>query len=326
MKILNIVLVLVLSSTLFAQDPHLSQTNATEVMLNPAQTGMFRNSDFRAGTQYRNQWGSLATKYSTSVISFDMPFSTSGDARSRWGIGGYMLNDDAAKAYNVFKFVVGGAYQITTPNEKHLLSVGLQAGIIYKNIKDNKLVFDNQWSDNTFDDDLPTGENISNDYKIMPEVNLGIYYKMLDKNHKLNPYAGLVFFHITNPKESFLGAKDSKLPIRYQFNLGTLYKINDKISLDPSVFVQYQRNVYEINAGMRGFYKFNEILKINAGGYYRINDAAIIVLGLGFKNIDFNMSYDINTSNLKQFTNGKGAFEFSIIFKGTIKNIANSLL
>jgi hypothetical protein len=49
-------------------------------------------------------------------------------------------------------------------------------------------------------------------------------------------------------------------------------------------------------------------------------------IGLGFKNIDFNMSYDINTSNLKQFTNGKGAFEFSIIFKGTIKNIANSLL
>jgi type IX secretion system PorP/SprF family membrane protein len=310
----------------FAQDLHLSQFDAVELMLNPAQTGMFNNAKFRAATQYRNQWGALATKYSTSVIGFDMPLSTSGLAQSRWGVGGYMVNDDASKVFNVFKFVVGGAYQITTPNDKYLLSVGLQTGVIYKNIKDAKLVFDNQWNDENFDPDKSSGENLSKDYSVMPEVNLGVFYKMKNKNAKLNPYAGLAFFHITNPTESFYGYKQSKLPLRYQFNTGLIYKINDKIYTEPAVFFQYQRNVYEVTTGLKFAYKFNADLHLKTGGFYRLNDAVIILLGLNYKNIDFNMSYDINTSELKQFTNGKGAFEFSLIFTGTLERVVNSLL
>ena len=326
MRYIYVVLITVMSISLYAQDAHLSQFDVLSVKLNPAETGMFQNADFRAGTQYRNQWGSMSAKYSTSVLAYDMPIGKSGAAQSRWGVGGYMINDDAAKAYNVFSFVVGGAYQITTPNDKYLISVGLQAGMIYKNIKDDKLIFDNQWNDGAFDTDMPTGENFDNDYKIMPEVVLGVYYKGIDKTKKVNPYAGLSFFHITNPTESFMGMKEARLPIRYQLNVGTKYKINDKVTLDPGVFAQYQRNVYEINAGLRGFYRFNDILKLNAGGYYRIDDAVIILLGLSYKNIDFNMSYDINTSELNQYTDGKGGFEFSLVFTGSVKQVFNSLL
>jgi len=326
LKKIYISVLVLLSIISSAQDPHLSQFGAVNVLLNPAETGMFSNGKFRAATQYRNQWGSLNTKYSTSVIGFDMPFSTGGLAQSRWGVGGYMVNDDASKVFNVFKFVVGGAYQITTPNDKYLLSVGLQAGIIYKNIKEAQLVFDNQWNDENFDPDMESGELLSKDYSVMPEVNLGVYYKMKNKNAKLNPYAGLAFFHITNPTESFYGYKQSKLPLRYQFNGGVIYTINDKISLDPAVFFQYQRNVYEITPGLKANYRFNEDMLIKAGGYYRLDDAVIILLGLNYKNIDFNMSYDINTSELKQFTNGKGAFEFSLIFTGTLQRVVNSLL
>lgn len=326
MRYIYVVLVSMFSIGLFAQDAHLSQFDGMKIILNPAETGMFQNADFRAGTQYRNQWGAMATKYSTSAVGFDMPLVMGRTADSRWGVGGYLINDDAAKAYNVFKFVVGGAYQITEPNPDYVISVGLHAGLIYKNIKDNKLVFDNQWSDGGFDNDMPTGENFENAYKLMPEVNLGVMYRDINKKHMFKPYAGLAFFHVTNPTESFLGTKESKLPLRYQFNGGVVYTINDKISLDPGVFFQYQRNVYEVNAGLRAYYRFNSLIKLVAGGYYRVNDAAIVLLGLSYKNIDFNMSYDINTSKLKQFTNGNGAFEFSLVFRGTMKKTFDALL
>jgi len=313
MKYLYIIIISIISLGLYAQDSHLTQFDALGLTLNPGQTGMYKDADFKAGTQYRNQWGALAKKYSTSVIGYDMPLN------SRWGVGGYMVNDDASNTFNSFKFVIGGAYQIMETNDKHMLSVGLHAGIIYKSLKEGELLFDNQWINDNFDGDQPNGENIENLYRIMPEINLGVYYRSINNNQKINPYAGLAFFHITNPKESFLGSNESRLPLRYQLNVGTTYKINDKVTLDPGIFTQYQRNVYEINAGLRGYYSIDKQIRINAGAYYRINDAAIILLGLRYKNIDFNMSYDINTSSLKSYTNGKGAFEFSIVFNGPLR-------
>jgi len=320
MKNIFLSLLIGLGIITFAQDPHLSQFDAVKIVLNPAETGMLKNSDFRAATQFRNQWGSLGSKYSTSLIAFDMPIN------ERWGAGGYILDDDAAKAYNVFKFVGSGAYQISEPNERYKLMAGLQVGLMYKTLNSDKLVFDSQWDDGTFDSDLPSGEDFSKEYVLMPEVNIGISYIGIDFNNKLNPYGGLSIFHATNPKESFYGAKESRLPMRFQLNGGAIYKINDDIKLDPGVLAMMQGNIFEIVIGLKGYYKINKEIDVLAGGYYRLDDAAIVLAGLNYKNISFIMSYDINTSSLKQYTNGKGAFEFSLVFTGNMKKAVQSML
>jgi type IX secretion system PorP/SprF family membrane protein len=320
MKNIFLTLLIGLSIITFAQDPHLSQYDAVKMVLNPAETGMLQDANFRAATQFRNQWGSLGSKYSTSLIAFDMPVN------DRWGAGAYIVNDDAAKAYNVFEFVGSGAYQISEPNERYKLMVGLQVGLIYKNLNTDKLIFDSQWGGGTFDEDLPSGETFNKDNVLMPEVNLGVTYIGINHNHKLNPYGGLGIFHATNPKESFFGAKDSKLPLRFQLNGGVIYQINNEIKLDPSVLGMMQGNVFEILVGVCGYYRLNDIINLMGGGYYRLNDAAIILLGLDYKNITFAMTYDINTSKLKQYTNGKGAIEFSVIFTGNFKKVVHSML
>jgi len=320
MKNIFLGLLIGLGIVTFAQDPHLSQFDAVKIVLNPAETGMLKDANFRAATQFRNQWGSLGSKYSTSLIAFDMPIN------DRWGAGGYILDNDAAKAYNVFKFVGSGAYQISEPNERYKLMAGLQVGLMYKTLNTDKLVFDSQWGDGVFNEDLPSGEDFNKDYVLMPEVNLGISYIGIDFNHKLNPYGGLSIFHTTMPKQSFLGAKDSKLPMRFQLNGGVIYKINDDIKLDPGILAMMQGNTMEFVFGLKGYYRINKEIDVLAGGYYRFDDAAIVLAGLNYKNISFIMSYDINTSKLKQFTNGKGAFEFSIVFMGSMKKAAQSLL
>jgi type IX secretion system PorP/SprF family membrane protein len=316
MKNIYIILLVILSLQLSAQDAHLTQFDALRVVLNPAEAGMFKNADFRASAQYRNQWGALGSKYSTSSFAYDMALN------KRWGVGAYVINDDASKAYNVFTLVVGGAYQIMEDNKEHMLSVGLQAGVIYKSFNQNDLIFDSQWAGDNFDSDQASGEVFDSYHKLMPEVNLGVYYQSINKHQQIRPYGGLAFFHVTNPRESFLGTKQSRLPIRHQLNAGAIYKIDDKISVDPGVYVQLQRNIYEINAGVRGTYVINKYITGRLGAYYRVKDAFIILLGVNYKNVDFNMSYDINTSSLKAYTNGKGALEFSIVFRGTNKRFA----
>ena len=48
--------------------------------------------------------------------------------------------------------------------------------------------------------------------------------------------------------------------------------------------------------------------------YYRINDAAIVGFGMGKDNIQANISYDINTSDLTPASNYRSGFEFSVIY------------
>ncbi len=306
--IITIILLNIISTYIFSQDAHLSQYDMSPVWLNPAQTGMDKNLKFRAGNQSRSQWVSSTAKYINNVFAYDMPLD------AHWGVGGYISDDDAAKMLNVFKFVLSASYQITNDNDKHYLAGGLQVGMIYKNIDENRMIFDNQWNDGVFDDDLPSGESLEKYHEILPEVNVGMYYKFKNGIKKYKPYAGFSIFHATNPRENFTGAEKANLPMRFQFNAGSKFLINDKLTLEPMALYMRQRTAYELIGGTKGYYNFNDDLQLIMGGYYRLHDAVIILAGIKYKNLIFQSSYDINISDLSAYTNRHGGFEFSIIF------------
>jgi hypothetical protein len=52
------------------------------------------------------------------------------------------------------------------------------------------------------------------------------------------------------------------------------------------------------------------------GIYYRFKDAAIPMIGLGYKDFTFSFTYDATISSLKNYNNTRGAFEFSLIKQG----------
>jgi len=297
---------------LFAQDPHLSQYDASPMIINAGTTGMFDNEKFRGATQFRNQWSSAGCNYTTTTLSFDMAYD------ERWGFGCYIINDDALQVYNAFNFVGSAAYRITEPGQKKIkLAVGLQAGVINKSIKMQKLLFDNQYSNGNFDSDLPTGEVFQHNSRIMPEVNFGIRYDGNFKEDKIKPYAGIAISHVTNPRESFYGAKDSHLPLKYFVNGGAQFDVSEGLVLDPKFYFMRQRNVNDINIGMDISYLIEQFeMTVIGGGFYRFKDAAIIDLGFKLKNVTYMMSYDLNISYLKKFTNSRGGLEFSVIFTG----------
>jgi hypothetical protein len=53
---------------------------------------------------------------------------------------------------------------------------------------------------------------------------------------------------------------------------------------------------------------------VSLGGFYRIKDAFIIAANMDYRNFNVGLSYDINTSKLREATNRRGGFEISIIY------------
>jgi len=299
-----------------AQDYHFSQFDALVPSYQPALTGMFRGYKYRAATQYRNQWRPLATKpFSTFALSYDMPF------QKRWGLGGYIVNYDGAKVFNAFNLVVSGAYKIMDPDQDvHLLTTGLQMGLIYKNINNSDLLFESQYSDGQFNSSLPSNENFNKLSKLMPEFNVGFYYEWTDKENMYHPYAGLSLFHVSSPKESLLAnSESSRLPRRFMLNTGCKFDINEEIKADFKILHQSQGKARDWLIGASGSYFLEgQDLDLKLGCFYRVKDAFVIMTGLTYDDLTFGLSYDVTTSGLNEFNGGKGALEFTLTYKPSI--------
>lgn len=297
-----------------AQDPHYSQFDASPLMLNPAFTGMIDQGELRAVTQYRRQWASVNSNFTTTSFAFDVPLD------QRWGIGGYLLNEDMGGKLNVNNFVLSGAYDVASPDQdKHKILMGLHLGLIYKNLPTDELIFDEQYLQNegNFDADIAHGENLDQYQAWMPEATFGVAYMRTEEDKIFNPAIGFSLFHLLHPKQSMLNDKNSRLPLRYVLHGGSRIKLDDQFYLHPRGVFMYQRNAFYHLYGMSGYYALPEQeLKMMLGGYWRLNDAIIPSLGMNYKGLTFRVSYDINYSDLQEFSRGRGGIEFSLIFKG----------
>lgn len=312
-KIFLLALSLGAANAMYAQDAQLSQYDAASIMLNPALSGMFENSDFRATSNVRSQWNSLSSMFLTTAFSFDM------NQQGRYGMGFYMDNYNMAGSMSTFRTGFSGAYNVSGAKAKHTLSVGLNLGLIYKKVNDQDLIWDMQYSGDHFDDDLPSGETFSKMGRLMPDVGVGVAYRSIDRNKVFNPFGNFALFHVTMPDESIFRDQESKMPIRYSVNAGAYVTVTEGLDLVPEGLYWRQGADQMIQAGMRGEIAFmNGIYSALVGASYRVNDAVIAEVGIKHKNSMYRFSYDVNTSSLKHYTHSNGAFEFSIVYFGTL--------
>lgn len=311
--ILNMLaILLLLPAAAFSQDPHLSQYYAFPLALNPANTGMYDDADWKAHLQHRSQWGNLIAKpFVTDAISFDMPYR-------KFGFGAYILSNRAGTSnFNALNFVLSSAYEVTIdPNRIHHLTTGLQVGFIQKSINMNNVTFDNQYNYSTgeFDQAYNHGENFQKQGFFMPEVNLGVQYFYTNPAEKISPYFGISGFHLTQPKETFLG-RNNKLPARLVAFGGSKYRINNEFSAEGNFMFQRQVNNNELHFGALGFYNYEEKkMKFFLGPYYRNKDAVVIHTGIEYGEYTFRMSYDVNISPLATVMGRGAGFEFSVTY------------
>jgi type IX secretion system PorP/SprF family membrane protein len=317
-KLLTILLVL-FGYAVKAQDFHLSQYEMQPLYYNPAVTGLIfeDNVKMRICGSYRSQWQKLQGKpYSSVGVSWDMPLN------ERFGIGVQVMDHIAGTSnYGTFQFLPSGSYKITDPKSKnHILTAGLQIGFFQKRFNDAALLFENQYdATNGLDPNLPDGELFPRYSMIRLDANIGVFYKYIDKNGKFDPYVGVGVYHLTMPNESFTGEKH-RLPIRWAATGACDIHAREDLTFTPNFLFMYQRKAMEINAGLLVNYAVKDSeYNLLAGASYRHKDAIVVHLGFKQGGNTFRISYDIVTSNLKNYGGRRGGFEMGVIYCGTGK-------
>jgi type IX secretion system PorP/SprF family membrane protein len=321
--ILTIAAVATSATGVLAQDFHLSSYDGADLYYNPASTGMFkgRESGYRVFSAYRTQWMPIGLKpFTTFFVSYDAP----GKAFSeKWGFGGYFLSNSSAQGqFKTYQSAFSSAYNIISGSDKHYLTAGIQLGILYRTLGVGDFTYDLQYNNSTGNFDQSLSSQESNPIVSITKFDaaLGVSYRYFQENSKWKPYGSFSAYHITKPNESFTGNK-LRIPIRFNLIGGTDIDISDKFTLSPRMLYANQAKAYEFNIGILSYYKVNSSsIHAMIGADYRYKDAIVAHVGIKQKNNIFRFSYDVNISGLNSYTSGRGAWEFSVIIRGSKGN------
>jgi type IX secretion system PorP/SprF family membrane protein len=290
------------------------------LVVNPAFTGGF-NGTFRAAAIYRDQWRSVTVPFKTYAASIDAPIVRDLSVDDYLAAGLQFYNDKAGDgnlsntsvlasvAYH--KFLGGGQ---SDPDKT--LSVGFQGGYTSKSIDLSKLYFGNEFFNGQFNPGLNPGMNNKIHYWT---VNAGISWAQRTGD-RFAYTIGLGANNLNQPNESLQKRENSEvgLGMRYTAQLGAIANIGDRLSLRPAALYQSQATAYELVVGNEFNYaignpEFRDVsTSVFAGVFYRNSDAIMVTAGLEFRSFRFGVSYDYNTSALKDASKGNGGFEIAI--------------
>lgn len=320
-------LALVLACKAFAQDVHFTQYFTSPLTLNPALTGLVPD-DIRLAANYRNQWSSVSpTPYTTGTVSFDMAMLKGklpeGDAL---GIGVMMLYDKSGSGgLQNTTMALSLAYHKGFGRDKlQHLSIGVQGYLVQKKLDFSLLTFEDQINPATGLSQYPTQQTSSNADLTYPDFNGGIMYSGKVSDHA-TAYAGVSYYHATQPVESFLNDAH-KIHARTTGYLGGSFDLNEKTVLYASALYQSQASATEVMLGAAvGFimnpghdldYQRNTILYL--GSWYRYGDALCPYIALEWSKMRIGASYDMNVSMFSPATKGLGGYEISLLYFGRI--------
>ena len=321
---LTIIFLFTLIRNLSSQDIHFSQFNKIPLFTNPANTGIL-NKDFRVGANYRNQWRTVDRPFETYNFAFDMNRKLFGDFI---GTGAYIIHDlSGSKGLTVDNlFLSLGYFKFIG---KHQFSIGIQPGFVFKSFDDH-LVFDDQYDPvtGTFDPNLPGSENQLLDNTSYYDMNIGFLWR--SKLGKYFPSVGISFYHITNPKESFISLTSrKKIPARLNISGSIAIPLTSKVDVIPSLNYSRLQGSDEFLAGTElSLFRDNRLKAVNGftGFFYfrsnLIHNIDALIVGGSVDILGFNaaLSYDLNVSTLRKASKYYGAFEISLYYEGLFFN------
>jgi len=314
MRFLGFVFVLFSVFTSLAQDLHLTQYLSSNLSLNPSYTGHY-DGDYRFTVNHRNQWRQLPSPMLTSQLSVEKRIE---HFNKEFGIGVYVANDrvqDISLQQN--EILLSGAYRVNLKG--HLLSAGIQGGVILRQTDFSNQTFPSQWdyTSGVFDDNLSTNELLLSSKDNYMDWNIGGAWKKKYNKWVLN--AGASFFHVSTPRTGLLNDVDSRrLPVRKSIDLRADYSFSNRFTLTPTVLYVFTTKTKDALLGVMGMYSVNQDLEVGLALNYRgsetNSDAIIPTLLMGYKRFKIGFSNDYNISGLSAGPNNKTSYEISLIY------------
>ena len=306
-----ILFLVILGLQLKGQDPQFSQFYSSPLYLSPSLAGA--SGETRLIANYRNQWASLPSAYTTYAFSMDhyIPGYKS-------GVGILVLRDQHGGVYNTN--IAGASYSYTV-DINHQLSIrpGLQAAYYNRNVNYNALEFADQlYRGATTTIEIPKNEQVhhydfafslltystnfwfgaSGDHLLALNQQFASDYTY--PSLKITLYGGYKFSLI----------KSVRSETNRSFSLSFLYK-NQAGFNQLDIGSNYEKEPFRIGIWFRGIPAFEETADLNA---------VVLLAGYSFDDFLINYSYDISTSRLLAATGG--SHEISIAYKFNMDLVA----
>lgn len=319
-KLVLTLVVLYASPRVKAQDLHFSQFFNSPLTTNPANTGFIPDGDYRLGVNFRDQWSSImSVPYKTMSAFGDVQLLKSHNETGWLGAGAVILRDVAGSGNLTSTKMYGSMAYHQMIGYGSLLSLGFNVGYANKQINVSNLKFPDQFDGKFFDNKLPTSVMLQRNNIGYLDMQVGMNYAYFPTD-KIYLNTGFSVHHVNQPRESFFESNDvtNKVPRRYIGFLNGSFMVNDQWIINPNAYFTMQAKSSELVAGLNAHYNLSgdgEYVLIG-GVYYRHKEAAIPLIGIGYKDYVFSFTYDATISELKNYNNTRGAFEFSLIKQG----------
>ncbi|GAB4094525.1 hypothetical protein GCM10028786_34540 [Flaviaesturariibacter terrae] len=304
-----------------AQDPSFSQFFSSPLNINPALTANI-NSDWRAIMHFRDQWSGPAHPYVTGTLSFDSKILQHKIAHmpeqpNIWGVGGLLMYDRTmGGAVRSTYATMTGSYSMRLYDGDYVHRVNVGFGGTYgrRYIDFTRLDFEEQFTGNGFDTNLPTGEVYLENMKPFVSLSAGLTYSI--KSERTNFDAGLAAYHLNKPQQTFLKNDNQVIPLRKVAHVNFESLIGDELLLSTNAIYQYQLNANYLSVGGAMGYFINEATMIDAGVWYWSKNAIIPYIGFGIGSLQVGISYDATLSKLKSASPRPNTWEVAVILRG----------
>lgn len=301
-----------------AQDIHFSQFFETPLLRNPSLAGIFKG-DMRAQMVYRSQWNNITDAYRTGSFNIELkkPIGRGDDFIT---IGGQVLYDRAGTiALTSTHLLPVLNYQKSLSTDRNMyLSLGFMGGLVQRRIDQSKITTNSQYNGSEFDPNLNSGENFSKTSYSYLDASVGMSFNsQLGENENNNIYAGLAYHHFNKSnKISFYGNIDLEMKPKWVGSLGIRMNVSEESYFTVYGDYSKQDNFQETVAGFLYSYRLGDPedphYVLHLGTMYRVKDALIPVAKLDIGHLAVSFSYDVNTSQLRNASYGRGGFEFSL--------------
>lgn len=316
--ILFFVFIIGVSTSVLSQDIHFSQFWTSPLHVNPAQTGFF-DGITRLSAQHRTQWKAISKPYQTFSSSIDLPMIKRPYRQEVYGFGANIYRDVAGDSdFGTTQLNLSFSY-IKSLNRRNnsFLSFGIQTGAAQRTINYAELYFDEQFHNGRFNPSTGNTETFAHDNFIFGDISAGLNWVYQPRNRQMWNF-GLAMFHLNRPKQSLFNDKDVRLDMKIIGTASTSIKPDKDIDLNPMIITSFQGTYKEIIFGGLSKYILDKdpltYTTLNFGIFYRVADAAYLMMGGEYMRFNFGISYDINMSRLKVASRYKGGWEISISY------------
>jgi type IX secretion system PorP/SprF family membrane protein len=299
-----------------AQDPHFSQYFASPLTLNPANTGNF-DYPARLATNFRSQWQGIGEPYLTGTLSYDAALFRDrlGD-RNKFAAGLLGMYDQTTNGLLKGNYAgVSLGYHLTLDEDfTEQLSIGFQAARVSKRLDPNRISFSEQFTGAGFDLSLPSNQRLQSSAINYTDLHAGLMYSKTGERASF--YIGASAYHLTRPRESFLGDLSREVDIRWTLHGGGTIWLNDRSQLMGSLQQMSQggASMQVLGLAYGHYFESEQDISVYAGAWYRHRDAVIPYIGYMYNNFQLGLSYDVTISGLSLARTRNRSMEISVIY------------